>query len=172
MGLKLAIIIQVSEMGKPLFYADTDVLWFNDPLNDIDNFIQSDLNIHMSYDNWPGYDYDLIKKADLNITTEKPWYNAGMMFIKNFNAQQMAIIDELLAFLVVEHNNLSEQTIFANLQKKLGLSEMAENKYILKSKDQFDIIPTLGKDMVARHYTGQIRHLFWRDAFFKNFRWF
>ncbi|HTK17868.1 MAG TPA: putative nucleotide-diphospho-sugar transferase [Mucilaginibacter sp.] len=167
MGLKLAAILQISALGLPLFYSDTDVLWFNDPAGDLKQLIESQINIHMSYDYYPGYDYDLIENANLKITSEeKPYYNAGIIFLKNATGQQLAIIERLLSFVAEKHNNLTEQTIFAYLQKISGPSLLSADKYLMYSTDQFALRPSFKENAVARHYIGQIRHMFWRDAFF------
>lgn len=167
MGLKLAAILRISALGLPLFYFDTDVLWFSDPADDLKQLMRSESNIHMSYDYYPGYDYDLIRKANLGITSEeRPYYNAGIIFLKNVTEQQWAAIKKLLPFVVEEHSNLTEQTIFAYLQRLSGPSLLAADKYLLYSEDQFAFHTSLKKNAVARHYIGQIRHIFWRDAFF------
>jgi hypothetical protein len=167
MGLKLAAIIRVSALGLPLFYFDTDVLWFNDPADDLKQLMRNEVNIHMSCDYYPGYDYDLIRKANLGITSEeRPYYNAGVLFLKNVTGQQWLTIERLLPFVVEKHNNLSEQTIFAYLQRLSGPSLLSADRYLLYSDDQFAFRPSLKKSAVARHYIGQIRHVFWRDAFF------
>lgn len=167
MGLKLAAIIKISDLGLPLFYFDTDVLWFNDPADDLKHLIQSEINIHMSYDFYPGYDYDLIKKANLGISSEeRPYYNAGIIFLKTMTGQQRATIERLLPFVLEQHNNLSEQTIFAYLQKTSGPSLLSADRYLLNSADQFAFRTFIKEKTVARHYIGQIRHLFWRDSFF------
>ena len=159
--------MQTSSLGLPLFYADTDVLWFGDPADDLESLIWSEINIHMSYDYYPGYDYDLISKANLGISSEeRPYYNAGIIFLKNVTGQQWSEIERLLPFVVEDHNNLTEQTIFAYLQKTSGPSLLSADKYLLYSTDQFALRPSFKKNAVARHYIGQIRHMFWRDAFF------
>lgn len=177
MGLKIAAIAQVLDIGTPVLYADTDVLWFNDPFDDIAQFISGKVNIHMSPDFHPGYDFHLIKKAGLGMTVDPPYYNAGLMFIKNITEEQHVIMEKLLSIIIESHNstieihkNLSEQTLFAFLQKEAGPSDMLPDRYLLFTSDQYDIIPTWQKHAVARHYIGQMRHLFWRDAFFKRIR--
>jgi len=177
MGLKIAAIMQILAIGMPVLYADTDVLWFNDPADDIARFISGEVNIHMSPDFHPGYDFHLIKAASLGMTVDPPYYNAGLMFIKNITEEQHAIMEKILSIIIEMHKssneihkNLSEQTLFAFIQKQAGPSEMLPDKYLLFSSDQFDIISTWQKHVVARHYIGHIRHLFWRDAFFKRIR--
>lgn len=167
MGLKLAAILQISALGLPLFYSDTDVLWFDDPADDLKHLIQSEVNIHMTYDYYPGYDYDLIEKANLGISSEdRPYYNAGTIFLKSMTMQQFGIIERLLPFVVEKHNNLTEQTIFAYLQKASGPSLLSADRYLMYSSDQFALRPSFKENAVSRHYIGQIRHMFWRDSFF------
>jgi hypothetical protein len=170
MGLKLAAIVQIAELGLPLFYADTDVLWFNDPSDDVNCFMQSGSNIHMSYDYHPGYDYDFIDKANLGLTIERPHYNAGLIFIRDITPEQRSEIERLLPFVIAANNNLSEQTIFAYLQKGAGISEMSPEKFLLFHDDEFDVFPSWRKGTISRHYIAQVRHLFWRDAFFIRWR--
>ncbi|QHS54811.1 glycosyltransferase family 77 protein [Mucilaginibacter sp. 14171R-50] len=165
MGLKLAGIMQIVDLGRPVLYTDTDVLWHNDPLADIRYLTDGDIDLHMSYDKSPAYDRLLIKNQNLAVLTEEPYYCAGIMFIKQITAQHKEMINRLLPSVIANSTHFSEQTIFAYLQKVTGTSGLMPHKYLLTYTDQFEIIPTFLPDVIARHYVGPVRHLFWRDAF-------
>ncbi|MFD0792758.1 hypothetical protein ACFQZX_03975 [Mucilaginibacter litoreus] len=166
MGLKLAAILQTVDLKVPVVYADTDVLWLNDPIDDIEGLLNSSYNIHMQYDYQPGYDFNLIEKAQLLSLYHEPYYCAGLMLINRLNKEQLDTVNNMLPILVEKSGHLSEQTIFAYLQKNIGASGLTPDKYILKYDDQFEIRFRAKKEWIARHYIGPVRHLFWRDAFY------
>jgi hypothetical protein len=168
MGLKMAAVMQVLDLGLPVLYTDTDVLWLKNPINDINSLIENELNINMSFDYQAGYDLNLIEKAKLDIVLNQPYYCAGIMLINYLTEDQKTAINEILPVAILESGHLTEQTIFAYLQKLTGLSKMSEEKYLLFYSDQFDIRPSFPPSGLARHYIGPVRHLFWRDAFFNN----
>nr|WP_294796396.1 hypothetical protein [uncultured Mucilaginibacter sp.] len=168
MGLKLAAILQTLELNQPLVYGDTDVLWLRDPNSDIERLVNGSTNIHMQYDYQPGYDFNLVEKAQLSCLYEEPYYCAGLMLINRLSKTQHDIIQSLLPILVENSEHLSEQTIFAYLQKQAGISGLSARKYILNYDGQFKIRFSIGKEWLARHYIGPIRHQFWRDAFFNQ----
>jgi nucleotide-diphospho-sugar transferase len=165
MGLKLAAILQVLDKGKPVMYCDTDVIWYEDPFQAIGKFIEnSAFEIGMSEDFQPAYDVQLIEKAALEALYKPPYFCAGILLLKKLSQQGLASLERLLK--VVEHqsNHFSEQTIFAFLNREGGDVLLDGNKFLLKIDDQFTIRPKPIPGVIARHYTGAIRHLFWRDA--------
>lgn len=168
MGLKLAAILQIADLDAPLLYADTDVLWLENPVHFLEGLMQMELDMHMSYDYQPGYDFNLIEKAGLLSLLKTPYYCAGIMFINRISSTNRAIIDNLLPIAAAKPDHLSEQTIFAHLQKKIGISDMSSDKFFLDYSDQFDIIAHFNPNWLARHYIGPVRHLFWRDAVAKK----
>jgi hypothetical protein len=165
MGLKLAAILQILDLKKPILYADTDVLWLNDPTPEINLLINSELDMHMSYDYQPGYDFNLVNKKGLNLLKQKPYYCAGLMFINRISKESRALIDDLLPTVAAKPDHLSEQTIFAFLQKNIGVSKMSPERYFLDYADQYEIKASFKPEWIARHYIGPVRHLFWRDAY-------
>ncbi|PAW94998.1 hypothetical protein CKK33_16425 [Mucilaginibacter sp. MD40] len=166
MGLKLAAILQIADNRSPLIYTDTDVLWLKDPIDDISNLLKDDLSMHMSYDYQPGYDFDFIAKAGLEGLLEPPYYCAGLMLIKEIDAGDVDTINKLLPYLIEKSEHLSEQTLFAHLQKQKGKSALFADKYVLSTTGQFDLRYSVKDEWIARHYIGPVRHLFWRDAFY------
>ena len=60
---------------------------------------------------------------------------------------------------------MTEQTILAEAVFQVGRIAWSLEVVRLFDGDKFTIKPTyVGKQWIARHYVGYIRHLFWRDA--------
>jgi hypothetical protein len=169
MGLKLAAILQITAKMKPVIYTDTDVLWLNDPIPDLTRLSQTNAGLHMSYDYQASYDQRLIEKAGLELLQQEPYYCAGIMFINKLEPEHLDIINDLITIIVEKPDHFSEQTTFAWLQKNSGVSGMTPDKYLLYYDDQSDLKPRFKPGSLARHYVGPVRHLFWRDAFFRNY---
>jgi hypothetical protein len=63
----------------------------------------------------------------------------------------------------------TEQTFFAIAAKLLSADMWRFNEIALFESDRFKLGPSyIGKNWFARHYVGPVRHLFWRDSFYKR----
>jgi hypothetical protein len=165
MGIKLAAIMQMLNAGKPIIYCDTDVLWYNDPLPVIKEYLKDeDFEMAMSEDFQPAYDQNLVKKANLDALNKAPYFCAGILMIKKLSEQNQKTLTSLLKIVEQESNHFSEQTIFAFLNKKGNNLALDNTKFIIKTTDQFDLQSHPIPGVIARHYIGPVRHLFWRDA--------
>jgi hypothetical protein len=167
MGLKLAAILQIADLKKPFLYSDTDVLWYKDPAPIFNQIISnSDSNIHLSQDFQQAYDEHLIIKANLSGLLKAPYYCAGILFAKMITEQDLVFIQSLVRIAISKSNHFTEQTIFAALQKRKGISQLTANNFCIQVDDRFDFKPKKNDLVIARHYIGPVRHLFWRDSFF------
>jgi len=165
MGLKLAAILQVLDSGKPVLYCDTDVIWYNDPYPVVKQYIErDDFELAMSEDFQPAYDTNLIEKAGLQTLNQLPYFCAGILLVKKLTAQSMGVLERLLTITAQQSNHFSEQTIFAFLNRENQNIMLDANQFQLKTEDQHEMKPKPLPDVIARHYIGPVRHLFWRDA--------
>lgn len=165
MGLKLAAILQILDIGKPVLYCDTDVLWFDDPYQIISQYLmQEEFEMVMSEDYQPAYDKNLIKKAALQSLQKPPYFCAGMMLVKNFSPYRINSLESLLNEAIQRSDHFTEQTIFAQLNRQSENLAFDKNKFLIKTDDQFEIKSKPLNGVIARHYIGPVRHLFWRDA--------
>jgi hypothetical protein len=166
MGLKLAAVLQAIEMGSPVLYCDTDVMWFGDPYETIQQHLcHAGFSLAMSEDFQPAYDKNLIDKAGLNMLLTPPYFCAGIMLIKNLEDRHYATLNSLLEIVSEKSNHFSEQTIFAFLNRQTDNIAFDNNLFMIKTDDQFGLLPRTLPGVIARHYIGPVRHLFWRDAF-------
>lgn len=166
MGLKLAAILQIAALGKPLLYCDTDVLWFGDPQNIIKEMLVNDqISLSLSYDFQPAYDNSLIERGNLSILTKPPYFCAGILLYKLTTKTMEENLAKILPLVTKESNHFTEQTIFSYLNKICGGFGMDAHKFQINLKDQYHFLPNKNNP-IARHYIGPVRHLFWRDALF------
>ena len=169
MGLKLAAILQALDIGKPVLYCDTDVLWYNDPDLVIKKHLQKDdFELIMSEDFQPAYDARLIEKSQMEQLNDAPFFCAGIMLIKRLSHENVDTLNKLLRIAEEQSGHFSEQTIFACLNRNTGNMALDKNKFLLKTDDQFHLRPKTIHGLIARHYIGPVRHLFWRDALWLN----
>jgi len=165
MGLKLAAILQAVENNKPVLYCDTDVLWYDDPCSIVNNYIiQSGFDLAMSEDFQPAYDENLVNKAGLDKLYDTPYFCAGIMLIKNLSERNTETLEYLVSKVTEQSNHFSEQTIFAFLNRESNNITLDKDKFMIKTDDQYGLYPKALPGVIARHYIGPVRHLFWRDA--------
>lgn len=163
MGLKLAAVLEAAEKSSTL-YCDTDVLWFR-PLSELPlgGEESSYVVLKMSEDFQQSYDTDLLEKGLTNLS-KPPFLCAGLLFVYG-ELLQNCDLEYLLDCAAKKSNHFTEQTIFAEAAHQLGLKFWSKEEVACFIDDQFSLAPTyLGKEWIARHYVGSVRHLIWRDA--------
>lgn len=169
MGLKLAAVLQAMEMVGPVLYCDTDVIWLDDPFEIVRQYLnREDFHLAMSEDFQPAYDKNLINRAQLHKLFIPPYFCAGIMLIKKIGEGHYKMLDSLLEIVSEKSNHFSEQTMFAFLNREIQNIAFDKNLFIIKTDDQFDLLPRPLPGVIARHYIGPVRHLFWRDAFWRS----
>lgn len=168
MGLKLAAILQTLESKKSVLYCDTDVIWYGDPYAIIHQHITNpNFDMAMSEDFQAAYDKHLIDNANLAKLYDKPYFCAGILLIKELSVNNQETLNRLLETVSEKSDHFSEQTIFAFLNRESNNILLDKNKFVIRTDDQFQIKPKRVPGILARHYTGPVRHIFWRDAFFR-----
>ncbi len=167
LGLKLAAILQVVESGKPVLYSDTDVIWYQDPASEL-NALRDNPRCHISLsaDVQAAYDETLIEKLNLNSLKNAPFYCTGIAFFKELKEHHYALIDKLLPAAADHSNHFTEQTILAFLNTQAGNFNLDSDQFVIDLSGKQDFFPRKSKNIIARHYVGEVRHLFWRDALF------
>jgi len=169
MGLKLAAILQVVDLGKPALYSDTDVIWYNDPIANLVKFLDiPHFHLALSADFQAAYDNNLIDNCNLTELNKEPYFCAGILFVNKLTEKYYSVIDNLLPAVIQKSNHFSEQTIFALLNKQGGNFCLDKNRFLIELNDRLDFFPLKNKEVIARHYIGPIRHLFWRDTIFNS----
>jgi hypothetical protein len=169
MGLKLAAILQVIDVGKPVLYSDTDVIWYDDPIAYLSAFLNvPHFYLALSVDFQPAYDHGLINKYNLTVLNEEPYFCAGISFINKLTEEHYQTIENLLPAVIQQSNHFSEQTMLALLNKQSGTFCLDKNKFTMELNDALNFLPAKKKQITARHYIGPVRHLFWRDTLFNR----
>jgi hypothetical protein len=165
MGLKMAAILQMLNAGKPIIYCDTDVIWYQDPLPAIKQYLENDeIEMVMSEDFFPSYDQHLVEEGGLKTLYRLPYFCAGILLVKRLSEKSHKTLQSLLTIVKHQSNHYSEQTIFAYLNKENNDIALDKNQFLLQTEDQYKIRPKPIPGLIARHYIGPVRHLFWRDA--------
>lgn len=162
MGRKLVTILGAARRA-PTLYCDVDILWFAFPPS-LKALLERERPVLvMSTDLVPAYDPVLLE-GPLRGLTQPPYYCAGALFA---NGDLLASVDVTAQ---LDHAaragiGITEQTILAGIARHLGGSAFSPEEIVLGDADRFSLLPSFrGRRWAARHYVGQVRHLFWRDA--------
>jgi len=164
MGKKLAVILKAGELG-PTLWVDSDILWFKDfpsiPKQDGGNGLPV---LKISEDYQPSYDPQLIEYGLKHLDCP-PYRNAGLIYIRG-EVLKHCNLQPLLDLAAQYPCNDAEQTIFAEANYQLNSGIWLRDEIACFDDDRDINLPKYqGRDWVARHYVGPVRHLFWRDAF-------
>ncbi|KQM63951.1 hypothetical protein ASE74_12350 [Pedobacter sp. Leaf216] len=161
-GKKLAIILHHAE-SKPVVWIDSDILFFNDFLPFWPKDIE-ETSCGGSADWKAAYDERLLSFFGSNLVKYGS-FNAGMVYAHGLNLYEKYNIEFALNAIHPNYDFLSEQTIFAEMaSNSLGIL-WDQNIIGNFHEDNQSLTPTK-KKLIGRHYTSNVRHLFWRDAFF------
>jgi len=162
MARKMAAVLSAARIG-PTLYSDVDLLWFREPESLARWRALPTPALVMSPDFQASYDSSLISAQKLGIR-EGPCLCAGLMFASG-DVLTAAAAEDMLAFAATHGCGVTEQTIFAESCRRLGGWTWPAEEIALEEADRFALAPTYrGMPWAARHYVGQIRHHFWRDA--------
>jgi lipopolysaccharide biosynthesis glycosyltransferase len=163
-GKKLAIILRYAEQG-PVIWADSDILFFNDFTAFIPRH-KTGFACGGSADFTTAY-HDAVIEITGNNLSERYNFNAGLLYVCGQNIYEDFNLKHIIESIHPSYDFLSEQTIFAHLaSKSMGILWPLQ---LIKSfhTDAQEIQAMPVEDVIARHYTSNVRHLFWRDAFFR-----
>jgi len=162
MARKMLAIV-ASALDAPTMYADVDVLWFRTPTALFGGSNLTNPRLVMSPDFQPSYDANLVPRV-LPHLADPPFYCAGILFA-NGDFLGACKLEHLIEYASQNGVALTEQTIFAEANHQLGGEVFAASEFILNDRDRFSFGPSfIHQQWIARHYIGQVRHLFWRDA--------
>jgi hypothetical protein len=164
MGKKFCVTMAAAEMG-PTLYCDTDILWFGGPPDLSDCVGHAMPTIKLTADLRKSYDEELMKAESLERLKQPPWLNAGLCYLHGELYEQLK-----LAGIVDQANKTGgyfcEQTIMAYAASCLGSKHWKMSEVFLGVEDGYWPVRSnfWGKTWIARHYVGEVRHWFWRDA--------
>jgi hypothetical protein len=162
MGRKLAAVVATAAAG-PTLYCDADVLWFRFPPT-LDQLLAAPAPaMVMSEDPYPAYDPALVPDRLPHLAVP-PYSCAGLLYAAgDFLGAGGA--EDFLADAAEHGVGITEQTILAEINYRLGGRHWPVSEIALMENDRFSLGPSFrGRGWAARHYVGQVRHLFWRDA--------
>lgn len=167
LGKKLAVILYHAE-DKPTLWVDCDMLFYKDstqyiPQIEIDSFFCG------GSEDWiTAYDVRLVNSYFKNLKDFEK-FSSGILLINGKNIYEDFELESALDSLNKTYDFFTEQTIIAYLAKdSLGII-WDQNKMMNAMDDRQEIFPEKTWP-VARHYTTNVRHLFWRDLFFFYFK--
>lgn len=163
-GKKLVSILYFARKGR-ILYSDSDVIWFKDPVNWLDNKGNNELFIYMCPDQSHCYSLQMLSSLNNKGLLTNPPMNAGLMFLKG-DFTQYHKWGLLCNYLEQHADYRSEQTTFAILSNEYG-GVFNENEIMLELDDMFDLRPkqfsSKYSTSFARHYVNTKPWLFWRD---------
>jgi hypothetical protein len=160
-GRKLSTILGMAEQGRAL-WCDCDILFFSDFSGFIERAAAGAV-LETAEDFFYAYDPRLVE-GRLKHLLSRPPVNTGLVLCDGSFYERCGL-SEVIEEGIHHCMYLTEQTILAEAVFQAG--RIAWNLEVVKmfNDDESTLRPThLGKNWVARHYVGPIRHLFWRDA--------
>jgi len=157
---KLCAILHSAELGPTLF-CDSDVLWFRGP----PPLPQDSVALKLAEDFMPSFDAELFNAAGAGEFRHKPYLNTGVVFARG-DLHAAAGLWSILPWAAEHPQYFTEQTLLAYACKRLDGDHWTRQQIFLSIEDA--VHPWADRSYfrtaLARHYVGDVRHWFWRDA--------
>jgi hypothetical protein len=153
--------------SRPVFYCDTDVLWFAEPRLPAPAPDQH-CTMRISRDDLHCYHLPAIRFLNRHDLLEKPAINCGVVYLSGSVYDNYPGFEELMQFMSIFNEPFSEQTTFALLADRFGDTWTLE-EIILTTKDiHWPLVPRylFSGTQIARHHVATKHSWFWRDALF------
>ncbi|MDT0646261.1 hypothetical protein RM545_06130 [Zunongwangia sp. F260] len=165
--IKKYMVLFYKSKYEYVVYADTDILWFSSIQEMVNEMGENKLT--MCYDYMYGYDEQLLEACSWKDMKKKPPLNAGVVIIKNNFANGVGFAEKILQKSQVEGGHWTEQTMIARQVLDLKSEIIPEKRIMCSVKDKYHLFPikNMYKKLGARHFVTPVRHLFWRDLFWK-----
>lgn len=163
---KMLSLLAEAESG-PVFYCDTDVLWFGEPRLP-DPAAGNGCTMRISRDNMHCYHPPAIRWLDRQDLMDKPAINCGVVYLSGSVYDNYPGFEELMRFMRIFNEPFSEQTTFALLADRLGDTWTLEEIVISTNDRHWPLIPRylFSGGPTARHHVSTKHSWFWRDALF------
>jgi hypothetical protein len=153
--------------SRPVFYCDTDVLWFAEPRLPAPAS-DNGCVMRISRDNMHCYHPAAIRYLNRQDLMDKPAINCGVVYLSGSVYDNYPGFEELMQFMRIFNEPFSEQTTFALLADRLG-DTWTLDEIILSIRDiHWPLLPRylFSGSQVGRHHVATKHSWFWRDALF------
>ena len=152
---------------RPVFYCDTDVLWFAEPRLPVPSPAAPCI-MRISRDNTHCYHLPAVRYLNREDLLEKPAINCGVVYLSGSVYDHYPDFEALMQFMRIFNEPFSEQTTFALLADRLG-DTWTLDEIILTTRDlHWPLLPRylFAGTQSARHHVATKHSWFWRDALF------
>lgn len=161
LGKKLGLVLALSRQG-PVLYADHDVLAFNRP-DELLSCAEKNAPCYFPEECEGNCDFDIVERAKALGLEHIARFNSGLLYVP-----QDALSIDLAAQLLAEWQPpvdswFTEQTVLNILMRKANAQALPAERYVISARRQFYSETDVDyKNIVARHFTGTVRHLMYR----------
>ena len=175
---KLLSVLAEAEK-KPVFYCDTDVLWFAEPTLPAVALAKAGLSpaesspqvtqpvvMRISRDNMHCYHPPAIRYLNREDLLDKPAINCGVVYLAGSVYDNYPEFEAIMEFMRIFSEPFAEQTTFAILADRFG-DTWTPQQIILSTKDiHWPLLPRylFSGTQLARHHVATKHSWFWRDA--------
>jgi hypothetical protein len=163
---KLLAVLAEGE-SRPIFYCDTDVLWFDQPRLPAPT-PENGCVMRISSDNEHFYHLPAIRWLNRYDLLEKPAMNCGVVYLSGSVFENYPEFEAILQFMKIFNEPFSEQTSFALLADRLG-DTWTREEIILSTEDTYwPLLPRYLRSgtQSGRHHVATKHSWFWRDALY------
>jgi hypothetical protein len=163
---KLLVVLAEAEL-KPVFYCDTDVLWFDEPRLPVPAPAPG-FTMRISHDNQHSYHLPALRWLNRGDLLEKPALNCGVVYLSGSVYEHYPGFEELIQFMKIFNEPFAEQTTFALLADRLGDTWTPEEIIATIDDIRWPLLPRylFSGNQLARHHVATKKSWFWRDALF------
>jgi hypothetical protein len=158
LGKKLGLILATSQQSAVL-YSDHDVLAFSPPL-ELLTYAERDVPCYMLEEHHSHLDPAIVGRCKSLGVDCLNRFNSGFLYVPKGVLSQTLATQLLATWQPPVSSWYSEQTVLSALMRQANALPLPQDRYVISTRRQFYWeIDVDYKAIVARHFTGTVRHV-------------
>ena len=160
-GRKFALMLALSDQ-RPVLYSDQDVLAFNPP-DELLSCIERDVPCYFMEEVDGTRDPLIVERAYALGLEYIPKFNCGLLYIPRGTLPMDVAARLLETWRPPGGSWFAEQTVLSIMLRDVNTEALPSNRYVISNCRQFYWEQDVDyKTIVARHFTGTVRHVMYR----------
>jgi len=160
-GRKLALMLALSEQG-PVLYSDHDILAFRSP-DELLSRIEKDVCSYFLEDTDGTRDPHIVENAKALGLDYIPRFNCGFLYLPQGSLSMRQAAEILSTWRPPGGSWYAEQTVLSFMLRGVNAQALPPERYVISPRRQFYWEKDVDyATIVARHFTGTVRHVMYR----------
>ena len=161
LGRKLVLILAMSQQNA-ILYSDHDVLAFNPP-DELLACVEHETPCYMAEEHEGNSDPAIVERCKSLGVEYISRFNSGLLYVPKGALAADLAVQVLSTWKPPANSWFTEQTVLGVLMRRASASPLPKDRYVVSARRQFYWEKDVNYSaIVARHFTGTVRHVMYR----------